>query len=446
MTKLILLLPVLILAAGFFFVYYRRLGFVTGYAAKNICSAVFLAGRDQRSVETGENGTNLMKYARSSVDKAAGSVTSTVFGLKPRTAVYRDGVGCVLLPEGGGGPGAAAYKPVRSIAVSSAPYPCGSGTAEQAPLPGIDTAALSRAVANAFDSPGQKLKKTAAVIVVHNDRIIAEQYAPGFGRTTRLAGWSMTKSLTSAIVGVLVKKGKLDTARKNLFPEWTDGRSEITLAQLLNMNSGLEWTEDYSNSSGVLKMLYEAADMGAVQRGKPLTAAPGGRWRYSSGVTNLLALFLRGQFPTQQAYLDFWYAGLVDQLGMSSMVLETDLAGNYVGSSYAWATARDWAKFGLLYLHRGSWNGRQVLTPAWVDFTAAPAAGSNGAYGAHFWLNAGGKFPAAPEDMFYCAGHYGQYIFILPSQNTVIARFGLGGKAVFDANLFLKEVLSAIPG
>jgi CubicO group peptidase (beta-lactamase class C family) len=142
--------------------------------------------------------------------------------------------------------------------------------------------------------------------------------------------------------------------------------------------------------------------------------------------------------------LDFWYAELIDKIGMSSMVIETDLAGNYAGSSYGWATARDWAKFGLLYLHKGNWNGEQVLNESWIKYSATPTKGSNGEYGAHFWLNAGGIYPNVPKDLFSCNGYQGQHVFIIPSKDLVIVRFGLAENPEFDVNIFLSEVLDAI--
>jgi CubicO group peptidase (beta-lactamase class C family) len=126
------------------------------------------------------------------------------------------------------------------------------------------------------------------------------------------------------------------------------------------------------------------------------------------------------------------------------MLIETDLAGNYVASSYGWATTRDWAKFGLLYLHRGNWNGSQIFDPQWVDYITHPTSNSQGNYGAHFWLNAGGAFPNAPKDMYSANGFQGQYVFIIPSKNLVIVRTGLAESPEFDADHFLKLVSLSI--
>ena len=221
--------------------------------------------------------------------------------------------------------------------------------------------------------PFLKKHKTRAVVVLYKDHLIAERYAPGFSEDTKLLGWSMTKSITSAVLGVLEKQGRINLEQDHLFPEWEeDERAQITVNDLLHMNSGLAWEEDYTKISDVTKMLFLAEDMSEVQLYEPLVGEPGSIWNYSSGTSNLLSGFIRNQFNSYQEYLDFWYRELIDKIGMHSMTLEADLAGNYVGSSYSWATARDWAKFGLLYLNEGNWNGEQIINKNWVDYTVKP--------------------------------------------------------------------------
>ena len=282
-------------------------------------------------------------------------------------------------------------------------------------------------------------------MVLYKDHLIAEKYASGFTEETKLLGWSMTKSITSAVLGVLEKQGKVDLQQDHLFPEWEeDDRAQITLNDLLQMNSGLAWEEDYTKISDVTKMLFLAEDMTKVQLHKELEGEPGNSWNYSSGTSNLLSGFIRNQFDSHEDYLDFWYTGFIDKIGMHSMILEADLAGNYVGSSYSWATARDWAKFGLLYLNRGSWNGEQILTEDWVEYTSQPAQNSDGIYGAHFWLNAGGFYPDVPRDLYSANGFQGQHVFIIPSKELVVVRFGLVEHPDFDLNQFLKEIIAAV--
>ena len=223
-----------------------------------------------------------------------------------------------------------------------------------------------------------------------------------------------------------------------------NAKEPITLNHLLRMQSGLEWEEDYSSISDATKMFFLEADMTRSQAVKPLIAAPGEIWNYSSGTSNLLSGILREKLDDDQEYLDFPYRELIDKIGMYSMLLEADMSGNYVGSSYAWANTRDWAKFGLLYLHRGDWNGMRIFAPEWVDYISSPTKNSNGTYGAHFWLNAEGKYPDLPRDLFSANGYQGQYIFIIPSKDLVIVRTGLAETPDFDLNGFLKGIVDAI--
>lgn len=433
---LLVLFGVLIAA----FLYYPRLDLITGFVAKNVCSCTFEAGRDLRSIEEGDNGFEPVSYANSNIAHDEKWVTSTFLGLKERKAAYFEGIGCMLLPGKEGENIPVNARPKRNIITDKTPYPYGSGEPEDSVFPSVDYRVLNKVIDKAFlEANGSR-----AIVVLHKDRLLAEQYAPGFNTETKLLGWSMAKSITSAVVGVLEKEGRVQLEHDNLLEQWQhDDRSRITLNNLLQMNSGLAWEEDYTKISDVTRMLFLAEDMSEVQLQKSLSAEPGRVWNYSSGTSNLLSGYIRQQFNTHQDYLDFWYDELIDRIGMHSMVLETDAAGNYVGSSYAWATARDWAKFGLLYLHNGNWNGDQVIEPSWVEYTITPAEGSGGRYGGHFWLNAGGEYPNVPTDLFSANGFQGQYVFIIPSKDLVVVRFGLKEHPEFDVNVFLKELIEA---
>ena len=439
------LLIVILVVAYLIYSNYPRLNIITGFAAKNVCSCRFEAGRDLKSIEEGDNDFSPVSYAKNKINFDEQSVTSSVFGLKPRKAVYKEGIGCILLPEGYTISSSVNFKPKREFSQSTLPYPYRNGNPKDSAFSNVNYEVLQTAVDNAFDKDAEKIKRTRAVVVLYKDRLIAEKYAFGFSAETKLLGWSMTKSITNAVLGVLEKQGEISLEQNKLFKEWeNDDRSKITLNNLMEMNSGLEWEEDYNSISDVTKMLFLAEDMPGIQLNKPLIGEPNSSWNYSSGTTNLLSGYIRNQFKTHQEYLDFWYSGLIDKIGMNSMTLETDLAGNYVGSSYSWATARDWAKFGLLYLNKGNWNGEQLLNESWVKSSATPTNGSNGEYGAHFWLNAGGKYPNVPKDLFSSNGYQGQYVFIIPSKDIVIVRFGLTENPKFDVDSFLKDILSAI--
>ena len=298
---------------------------------------------------------------------------------------------------------------------------------------------------NAFDKKGQKNKRTRSVIVIYKDKIIAEKYDTGFDKNSKILGWSMTKSITATLFGILEKQKNFNIYQPAPIAEWAnDERKKITTNDLLHMNSGLEWEEDYGAISDVTKMLFQAEDMTRAQLEKPLAFQPNTHWNYSSGTTNLLSGILRKQFKTHQEYLDFWYAALIDKIGMHSMLVETDMAGNYVGSSYGWATTRDWAKFGLLYLHQGNWNGEQLFKPSWAKYVATPTNTSNGRYGGQFWLNASGRFPDAPKDLYFASGFQGQMVAIFPSHDLVIVRMGLKEDPEFDFNGLLGGIVRSI--
>lgn len=425
--------------------YYPKLDIVTGFAAKSVCSCTFEDQRKLSVIEAEDNNIDPVYLAKNVINFEDKSVTSTFFGLKKRKAIYKVGIGCILLPEDIRVNSQEIFQPKRTIIKNDLPFPYGNSAPQKVTFKNIDNDKLQQAVNNAFDLNNEKVKKTRAVLVVYKDQIVAEKYAAGFDKNSKLLGWSMTKSITSAVIGVLEKQAKINVNQNNLFKEWqNDERSKITLNNLLQMNSGLEWIEDYNTISDVTKMLYIDDDMTKTQLDKSFVGKPNNNWNYSSGSTNLLSKFIRNQFKTHQEYLDFWYTELIDKIGMSSMIIETDLRGNYVGSSYAWATVRDWAKFGLLYLHKGNWNGAQILNESWIDYTVNPTNGSEGVYGAQFWLNASGKYPSVPKDMFSCDGYQGQHIFIIPSKELVIVRMGLTEAPEFNFDQFLKEILSSI--
>jgi CubicO group peptidase (beta-lactamase class C family) len=357
-----------------------------------------------------------------------------------RKAVHREGLGCVLI-NGEYDPLAKNLRPKRSTITNGLPYPYGNKLPKDTVFANVDYQKLQYALENAFFGA----QKTRTVLVVHKDHILAEKYLDGFDGTTPILGWSMTKSVLATLYGILEHKGKLKVNMFAPIAEWEkDDRSKITLDHLLRMQSGLTWEEDYSKISDVTKMLFLDSDMTKSQLRKKSVAEPGQVWNYSSGTTNLLSGLLHNYIPGKQAYLDFPYTALIDRIGMHSMLLEADMKGNYVGSSYGWANTRDWAKFGLLYLHRGNWNGEQIFSPEWVDYVTRPTKNSNGTYGAHFWLNANGKFPDVPRDMFSANGFQGQYVFVVPSKELVVVRTGLAEDPDFDVNGFLSGIIAAI--
>ncbi len=437
-------LAILVFLIYFGITTYPKLDLISGFASKSVASGHFIDGRSQEMIETGDNDIKLIDLAKNKIDKIGKFATASVYGLKERKAIYREGLGGTLIND--------AFDvtkpydiPKRIKLTNNFPFPYGNNEPKDSVFANVDYTKLNRVVANAFDAKNNKSKRTRSILVIYKDKIIAEKYDAGFGKNSKILGWSMTKSVTATLFGILQKHGKINIYKPAPIAAWAnDERKKITINDLLHMNSGLEWEEDYTKISDATKMLFQAEDMGKIQIMKPAKYKPNTHWNYSSGTTNLLSGILRNQFKTHQEYLDFWYTALIDKIGMNSMIVETDMAGNFVGSSYGWATTRDWSKLGLLYLHKGNWNGEQIIDESWVKYVATPTNDSNGKYGAHFWLNAGGHYPDAPRDLFSCNGFQGQKVFIIPSHNMVIVRMGLTDESTFDFNGLLKGIVGSV--
>nr|WP_314896619.1 serine hydrolase [uncultured Flavobacterium sp.] len=428
----------------FGFTTYPMLDLISGFSAKSIASGYFIDNRSQEMIEKGDNDIDMIDLANNKIEAIGKFAAASVYGLKERKAIYREGLGATLINDKFD-----VTKPYlvpkRTKLNNNLPFPYGNKEPKDTVFANVDYTKLNTAVVNAFDTKGEIKKRTRSLLVVYKDKIIAEKYDNGFDKNSKLLGWSMTKSITSAMFGVLEKQGKFDIDDPAPIPEWAnDKRKLITTSDLLHMNSGLQWVEDYKTISDATKMLFQAEDMTRVQLEKPAEHKPNMRWNYSSGTTNLLSGILRKQFKTHQEYLDFWYTALIDKIGMNSMVVETDMAGNYVGSSYGWATTRDWSKFGLLYLHKGNWNGEQIFNESWEKYTATPTNRSEGRYGGHFWLNAGGSFRDVPRDMYFCSGFQGQMVVIIPSLDLVVVRMGLTEEPNFDFNGMLKGIVGSL--
>ncbi|MBI2363067.1 MAG: serine hydrolase, partial [Elusimicrobia bacterium] len=311
----------------------------------------------------------------------------------------------------------------------------------------------------AFGEPSrERLRRTRAVVVMREGRIVAERYAPGFDARMPLCGWSMSKSVLSALVGRAAALGLLCTEDRALLPQWRgpgDRRAGIAIEDLLRMRSGLAFDETYANPlSDVTQMLFAEPDCARFAADKPLVHAPGSYWAYASGTSNILSLVLRR--AVERAGLD--YQGfpareLFGPAGMPGAVFETDAAGTFVGSSFVYAPARDWAAFGDLYRRGGLGGGRRLLPEGWVRAAATPTPQSeDGCYGAHWWLKLpavfGGETAAAravPADAFHALGHEGQCLSVIPSRGLVVARLGLSIYIdAWDHAAFLAQVLNAL--
>jgi CubicO group peptidase (beta-lactamase class C family) len=409
------------------------------YSAKIVCSNVFLAGRDPDEVlrtDVQAPGIALLRLMRISVDRQRHVIHAGFLGfIGDGLAVDRPSTGCAVVPDGNlnfaihvnkiaaqtSAPAATTASPGMA-AGTGALWPEGNAVAT--------TPALDRILADdALTGAGMR-----AVVVIAYGHIVAERYAPGFSAATPLLGWSMAKTVVAGLVGVLVKEGRLTLDQS---AGWAtpggDGRERIRIADLLSMSSGLHFNEGYGAVSDVTRMLYLEPDMSEFARAQPLAHPVGEFWSYSSGTANILSRIVQdagGRLSARVAE-----EKIFKPLGMASAIIETDEDGTLVGSSYMYATARDWARYAQFLLQVGVWRGQEMLPPGYVAMMASPVAASGGQYGHGLvWLWGSdaltpGKNPdtafGIPADTFWMEGHDGQSIAIIPSRELAVVRLGL---------------------
>ncbi|OQW34759.1 MAG: hypothetical protein A4E19_17740 [Nitrospira sp. SG-bin1] len=428
------------------------------YKAKSLCSGVFVSMRSPEDVlhnDLGVEDLPILRSINSTIDRTTQTVSTTFLGLIGQSAEYRPGLGCTLKFKHYEPPRLMDFNPTLDL-VNTLPghWPATDSRAEVTAA--VDRDLLNAALDWAFAEPAQtRLRRTRAVVVVHQGQIVGERYAPPFDQHTPLIGWSMTKSVMHALAGILIQEGKLSLTDPVQAPEWpesSNGRRAITVDHLLQMTSGIDFDENYTHPlADVTHMLLRTPDMASYAARKKLVAEPGSQWRYSSGTTNILSRVMRRAVGDTD-YHSFPHRALFQPLGMTGAVLEPDASGTFVGSSYTYATARDWAKFGLLYLQDGMWNGQRILPAGWVRHATTPASRIPGnAFGAHFWLQipdeyrSGGNVNLLPQDTFHAVGHGGQFITVIPSRELVVVRLGLSRYAsAWQHDIFLSKLLLAV--
>jgi CubicO group peptidase (beta-lactamase class C family) len=427
--------------------------------AKVLCSAIFITGRD-RAVAADEDGffvsTREERYAvtRTVVDREQRSVHVTLENGVTRSARHYGDQGCVTLPRGRD---SIQFTPVRIPSALPDPatvsWPMGD-VLPATPLPAdLDATKLGEAAAAAFDPPDAL---TAAFVVVHRGRIVAERYQHGVDHRTPLPGWSMGKSLAGTLMGRLIEQGLYDPWKPAPVSEWrqpNDPRRTIRIADLLRMSSGLRFVSpldpDFDPSLGYPDHLYVytgAIDAHRWAITRPLQWPPGtvGRYRNSDPLA-IGHLIKQAVLTRREDYLSWPQRHLFDKLGIRRMVLETDPVGNFMLHGYVLGAARDWARLAMLHLQDGLWNGERLLPAGWADFVRTPApAWSPPVYGAMFWLNRTGTWPV-PEDAYYMAGAGGQYTLIVPTHEMVVVRLG-HYKGAGPGGAALRRALSILMG
>ena len=409
----------------------RAVRVATGYVAHNVCSKTFVSGLDSQAVfaEVSDRAgiRRLRHVLRFNIDRGARTVDASTLGLFRSRAAFHDGLGCVEQLE--------QKEPyllksdVEALKAKTPPsLPEIAGPAVVEPT----DPALKVALDHAFEEPPTPpFRRTKAVVVVHDGKVIAERYAPGIGVDTPLLGFSMTKSVVNALIGILTQQGLVTPSMPAPIPEWRgagDPRREIEVEHLMRMTSGLDLDETNSGFDPSSRM-YLHDDTAAYAVNTKMIAPLGTRWHYSSPTTQILARIVRDAVGGPEQTLAFAWRELFNPLGMRNVTLEFDGAGTLQGSTYMLASARDWAKFGLLYLNDGVVGGKRILHEDWVDFCAAATLDTD--YAAGFWTNRSEHHNAKgrvrlgiPRDAFFASGDLGQRIVIMPSQRLVVVRLG----------------------
>lgn len=415
---------------------------ITGYAAKNLCSAVFISERNQEDVEELDLNFSFIRYNNNTVDADDKSVTSKFLWGKSK-AIYREGFGTTLLRD------------INENELKETTFPEGTSADYDQdvlmwPLGNILPDSMpeaSRELKNISDSI---IKNDAygghisAFLVMQSGVPVVELYKPGYNVDTKFLSWSMAKSFTNSLTGIMVGKGMLDIDQPLVLDEWKyDERKNITVKHLMQMQSGLKWNEDYGNKSDVTVMLHCEADMGKYALEQEAQYPAGTHWYYSSGTTNIVCEIMHRRFGNDSLYYSFARKELFNRIGMPGAVLEVDPSGSWVGSSYLYATARDYARFALLYLNDGVFNNERILPEGWVEYSTTEVPDSKGQYGAFFWLNRSKRIKTAPVDMFSCNGHDGQYIFMIPSKDLAIIILGYSPEGI-DLERLLGDVLDTL--
>jgi len=396
----------------------------TGMGAKLACSGRYLSGLDEQQV-----ASDLSSYTPATdilsidYDDNGRSVTASLLGMAATTARYRDGLGCSL--EIGD------TAPLDSLRAPNLPNTNGEwplGEADNGLL--MPLQAKAEEILAADNAAGLQ---TRALLVARGGKLLAEAYAQGFDSDSMLLGWSMGKSLTAILLGHMEMLGQLSVDETGLFPRWrNDERGQISIENMLQMSSGLDFSEVYAPGSDATAMLFTTHSASDVAIGSGLAHPPGDHFYYSSGTTNMLARLLTERLGGSQASIDFLLNDIFDPLGMRNTVVELDPSGVFVGSSYVYGSGRDWARLGQLMLNEGELNGVRIVSRDWVARARTPNSSSNDTrYGYQFWLNdgvpgnsAGLRWSTLPADAYAMSGNRAQTVMIIPSAQAVLVRLG----------------------
>jgi CubicO group peptidase (beta-lactamase class C family) len=418
-----------------------------GLVARTMCTAVFVQGRAESDIRPYELGPVLderLGYVDAIIDTRAGEISGGLWRLPFMTAGHTPGLGCAV-----GRPGEGPGQPLK-VAPDPRSWPAGDALAAEAAIP--DAAALDAAIADAFRPvPVNKAALdpvTRSIVIIHNGQLIRSAHARGFTAMTPQYSASMAKTISASLVGILVAQGKMAATDAALLPEWTakpaDPRAAITVDNLLNMESGLDFNEDYGAGGDPARMLYAENSASLYAAAKPRREEPGTRFYYSSGDTNILMRVARLKSGLPQAdWNRFPNTALFTPMGLRTALFEQDAAGDFIGSTFVFMGAHDWARFGLMLADGGQYQGRQIVPADWVARMSTPTALSQGKYSTQTWFRGG--VPGQKGRTIELAGFGGQFVTIVPETRTVIVRLGFNpNRDAWDHGAFLARVFPAL--
>ncbi len=430
-----------------------------GFTSHLLCDDVFVTGVDPETAFAERlrplPGMGLLAWAmRREVDRERQEVTVSIGEGIVSRARYRPGLGCVARPGAEALGTATPQAPNPSPSEALAPDPFGP-----TPVPPVNErlrSALDRALT---DPEGQPPHHTKALLVMRGGQLIGERYAQGYGVDTPVLGFSATKTFTNALVGILVRQGRLSLDQPAPMPEWADPadpRHAITVEQLLRQTSGLDLLQDNSGRDINARIMYMDRDKAGSAAAAPQAWPPGTHWAYTDTHYVLLSRLVRNAVGGDAAaVIRFAQRELLGPLGMRHAVLDFDATGTAIGSSHLLASARDWARLGRLYLDDGVVNGRRILPEGWVQMSTTPTLDTG--YGAGLWTNRrpddvpGWGVPwglsKAPADAYFARGFMGQFVVVVPSRQLVLVRLAVShhqGDDIAETNRIVGEVLDAL--
>ena len=390
------------------------------------------------------------------VDAARHAVTVSGPGIVPRTSVFSGDQGCAILPRG---ESEVHFKPAavpRNLPDAAAqPWPTGDLNAATPAPAGVNATAVNAALDWGM---AQTQHNTRAIVAVYQGKIVGERYAAGWTKDTPQISWSEGKSITAALAGILARQGALKVDDYAPVKEWRkpgDPRGQIRVRDLLHMSSGLDFAnlglngpESFTRANKHMRVYFDGLNVFEHAVNQPQEIAPNTQWRYRNSDPLTLGRIVKEAVEAKgENYLTFPQRALFDKIGARNFVLETDAWGNFIMTGFDYGSARDWARFGLLHLRDGVFQGTRILPEGWVKFISTPApADKSLGYGGLFWLNRGGAWKGVPEDAFMASGHMGQYTMVIPSRDMVVVRLGPSpaGEQEYFSEL-VSRILKGVP-